>query len=94
MTYVVAGGRLLVSKRQSRGEHISHAVLASGGPVEAAGEFKVMAHGRDRVVIALNNLSGHYRPRSESLRVAVEAFEQRGWRVSRGDVRAYDLEAP
>ena len=94
MIYVVASGRLLVSKRQARGEHISHPVLADGGPVEAAGEFEVMVHGRNRVVTALNNLSGHYQPRTESLRVAVEAFERRGWHVSQGGIHAYDLEAP
>lgn len=94
MIYVVVSDRLLVSKRQARGEHISHAVLASGGPVEAAGEFEVALDGRNRTVSALNNLSGHYRPRTESVHLAEEAFEERGWHVSPEGIQAYDLEAP
>ena len=45
MIYVVAGGRLLASKRSATGEHITHAVLADGGPVHAAGEFEVIELG-------------------------------------------------
>ncbi len=94
MIYVVAGDRLLVSRRSALGEHITHAVLADGGPVQAAGEFEVFADGRYRVVTALNNMSGHYLPHAESLDLAVKAFEARGWRVLPDGVRQYDWEAP
>ena len=76
--YVVAGDRLLVSKRHVIGEHISHAVLADGGHVQAAGEFEVVEFGDIKVVTSLNDMSGHYRPGRESLDVAMEAFESAG----------------
>ena len=94
MIYVVAGGWLLASKRLAMGEYITHAVLADGGPVQAAGEFEVMEHEGAKVVTALNNVSGHYRPGSESLDVAREAFEARGLRVLRAGVEQYDWRAP
>ena len=62
MIYVLVGGRLVVSRRRSMGENITHAVLADGGPVQAAGEFEVVEEGDAMVVTALNNMSGHYRP--------------------------------
>ena len=94
MIYVVAGGRLLASKRLAMGEHITHAVLVDGGPVQAAGEFEVMEHESAKVVMALNNVSGHYQPGVESLEVAREAFEALGWRVLQDGVEQYDWRAP
>ena len=90
MIYVVAGGHLIASKRQVGGEHISHAVLANGGPVQAAGEFETgTGHGAP-VVSALNNMSGHYRPAKASLDVARIAFESAGIRIPTGAVHSYD----
>ena len=60
------------------GEDISHAVLADGGHVQAAGEFEMVEFEDVKVVTLLNNMSGHYRPGRESLDVAMEAFDQRG----------------
>ena len=94
MIYVLAGDRLLVSKRHVMGEHISHAVLADGGLVQAAGEFEVIEFGNVKVVTSLNNMSGHYRPGSESLDVAMEAFEERGLRVLPDGVEQYDWHTP
>lgn len=91
MIYVVIGGQLLVSKRQVGVEHITHAVLANGGPVQAAGEFEVVAEQRQLVVSALNNMSGHYCPPDASLQVAQEAFENAGIRVRSGAVQSYDF---
>ena len=93
MIYVVAGDRLLVSKRLVLGEHISHAVIADGEPVQAAGEFEVVEEQEATVVSMLNNMSGHYRPAGASLTVAQEAFEAAGLRIRPGGVRHYDLQA-
>ena len=94
MIYVVAGGQPLVSKRQVGVEHVSHAVLAGGGPVQAAGEFEIVAEDGVPVVSALNNMSGHYRPAAASLEVAQQAFEAAGTRIRSGAVHRYDFEAP
>ena len=93
MIFVMTGGRLLVSKRLVFGEHISHAVIADGAPVQAAGEFEVVEEQSATVVSILNNLSGHYRPAESSLAVAQEAFEAAGLRIRPGGVRHYDLQA-
>ena len=89
MIFVMVGKKLLASKRQVLGQPITHAVL-EGGPVEAAGEFEVIDVDGAKVVTALNNMSGHYRPDQSSLAVAREAFEARGLRVLQGAVEQYD----
>lgn len=94
MIYVVAGGRMMASQRWARGAFITHAVLADGGPVEAAGEFEVVELGDAKVVTALNNKSGHYRPGSQSLDIAREAFEERGLRVLPTGIKRYDWRTP
>lgn len=90
MIYVVAGDQLLVSERQVMGVHITHAVLADGGPVQAAGEFEVVESEGAWTVMTLNSKSGHYRPGSESVEVAIEAFTVRGCRVLPKGVERYD----
>lgn len=90
MIYVVAGDQLLVSERQVMGVHITHAVLAEGGLVQAAGEFEVVGFEGAWKIMTLNNKSGHYRPGSESVQVAIEAFELRGCEVMRDGVERYD----
>ena len=90
LIYVVVGGRLVVSKRRAMGENITHAALADGGPVQAAGEFEVGEEGETIVVTALNNMSGRYRPDANSLSVAKEAFETRGVSIRPGSIRPYD----
>ena len=94
MIYVVAGGELLASKRKVGMEHISHAVLANDGPVQAAGEFEVVAEYGALVVSALDNMSGHYRPAAASLEVARQAFEAAGIHVRSDAIRRYDFGAP
>lgn len=94
MIYIVAGGRLLASKRQVGGENISHAALAMDKPVQSAGEFEVATEDGKIVVSALNNMSGHYCPGASSLRVARHAFEAAGIRIRSGADRRYDFEAP
>lgn len=76
MIFVISpDGQLVAAPRRHRGEYITHAVLADGGPVLAAGEFDVEFEGASMVVSWLDNMSGHYRPDADSLVVAVEAFE-------------------
>ena len=94
MIYVVTTGQLLASRRQVGIEHISHAVLAGGGPVQAAGEFEVVAEDGALVVSALNNMSGHYRPSTESLEIAQQAFQAAGIRVRSGAIHSYDFGTP
>ena len=65
-------------------------MLAGGEPVQAAGEFEVMAEYDTKVVTALNNMSGHYQPDESSLTVAAQAFEDRGLQVQRDGIRGYD----
>ena len=93
LIYVVASGRLLVSKRQVGVEHITHAVLADGGPVQAAGELEIRAEHGSFVVSALNNISGHYRPAEASLEIARTAFESAGIHIPLQALRGYDLGA-
>lgn len=90
LIYVVVNGRILVSRRYVRRENITHAVLAGGEPVQAAGEFEAVAEGESVVVVALDNMSGHYRPDEGSLSLAREAFEAQGVPVRPGCVRPYD----
>ena len=90
MIYVLVGDRLLASKRQVLGEYITHAVLAGGEPVQAAGEFDVRWQSGDAVVTRLNNMSGHYWPAGASLAVAQAAFEARGLPVRADGVKHYD----
>ena len=82
MIYVVAGDHVLVAPRYSMGQQISHAVLADGGPVQAAGEIDAVTISGKTVVISLDNKSGHYRPGRISLAVAKAAFESRGVQVA------------
>ena len=91
---VLSSGGLVAAPRQQQDEHISHAVLADGGSVLAAGEFEVRFDGSATVVSELNNMSGHYRPSADSLVVATEAFEAAGIRVLPDAVTPYDFGAP
>ena len=94
MIYVVVGNRLLFSTRESRSEDITHAAIASGRPVQAAGEFEFERDRGTITVSMLNNMSGHYRPAASSLAVAREAFETRGFPVRPDNVRHHDWRAP
>lgn len=94
MIYVVVDGQLRVSKRRARGEHISHAVLAGGDLVHAAGEFEVIDRDGAWEVIALNNMSGHYRPAPDTLEIARAAFESAGLPVRPDGIQHYDLGTP
>ncbi len=90
---VLTDGRLVAAPRRQHGENISHAVLANGGPVLAAGEFSVEFHGSEIVVSALNDMSGHYRPGADGLAIAQETFETAEISVRSEAVTSYDWEA-
>ncbi|WP_420439788.1 hypothetical protein [Candidatus Poriferisodalis sp.] len=91
---LLPGGGLVAARRQQRGEHISHAVLAPGGPVLAAGEFRMDFDGSAMVVSELNDMSGHYRPGADALALAKETFEAAGIDVRPSGVTSYDWETP
>lgn len=91
---VLPSGALVAAPRRRRGENISHAVLAAGGPVLAAGEFQMDFGGTTMEVSELDNMSGHYRPSSDALAIARTAFEAAGISVRPGAVTPYDWEAP
>lgn len=86
MIYVLVSGQLLASRRQVLREHITHAFLAGGVPVQAAGEFEVVAEQGAIAVSYLDNSSGHYLPDAASLEIARRAFEHAGLRVREGAV--------
>lgn len=91
---VLVNGALLAAPRRHHDEDISHAVLADGGPVLAAGEFDAEIIGPQLFVSSLNNLSGHYRPTADSLTVARRAFETAGITVRCDAITSDDWEAP
>ena len=91
MIYVVVEDRLLVSEPTVRLQRVTHAVLAKGRPVEAAGEVELVTTGF-MVVIELNNRSGHYLPDSASLDVARAAFRARGFAVPESSIDSYTQE--
>ena len=91
MIFVVSSdGQLVAAPREQGGAHTSHAVLANGEPVLAAGEFTVDFRGSEIVVSALNNMSGHYQPGADGLAVAQDAFEAAGISVRPGAATSYD----
>ncbi len=95
MIYVASvGGGLMAAPRQRRYRQISHAVLARGAPVLAAGEFEVEYDGTTMIVSLLNDMSGHYRPGTGALAVAAAAFGGAGIGVRPDAITSYDWEAP
>lgn len=77
--YVVTEtGELLVAPHSAHGVEISHAVLAGGRPVLAAGEADIAVAGGRYIGITLTRHSGHFRPGLRSLEVARRAFEAVG----------------
>ena len=94
MIFVVSlDGSLVAAPRRQRNEDISHTVLSGGGPVLAAGEFSVAFRGSEIVVSALNDMSGHYKPGTDGLAVAQDAFEAAGISILADAVTSYDWEA-
>ena len=92
LVYAVVDDVLLVSGLFVQHHRITHAVLAAGRPVSAAGEVELLAEPGFMVVMELNNRSGHYQPDRQSLEVAKAAFEARGFRVPDESIRPYTQE--
>jgi hypothetical protein len=72
LIYVVRRNRELVVCEDVLEAH--HSVLAAGEPVFAAGELSLAVHGEHKIVLDLNELSGHYRPARDCRRVAAEVL--------------------
>ncbi len=95
MIFVVStDNKLVAAPRRQLDEDISHAVLANGDPVLAAGEFDVEVGGSAIVVSALNDMSGHYQPGAGGLAIAQEALEAAGIGIRPDAVTSYDWESP
>lgn len=93
LIYVVTVDRTLtISERMVGSRHAHHSVIASNHAVIAAGEVSLFVAGSDRVVLTLNERSGHYQPGRECLVAAREAFEQQGFWVPDAAVRPYNSE--
>jgi len=75
---VTESGELLIIPHTVDGTEISHAVIANGASVIAAGEADIAANGGTYVGIDISNQSGHYRPSESSLEIARELFAQHG----------------
>lgn len=65
LIYVVTRTAVLIVCEHVLDAH--HSVLVNGDDVLAAGEVSLIVHGAFRAVLDLNEMSGHYRPRRESL---------------------------
>ena len=94
LIYAVVEGVLLVSEPTVLLQRITHAALAEGRPVRAAGEVELIAEPDYMVVLELNNRSGHYLPDGTSLHVARAAFEEHGFSVSDDSLVPYNQEDP
>lgn len=89
MIYVIVDGILLVSKALVYPERMHHSVLAGGRPVQAAGEVDVISGEGYRLVLNLNNLSGHYQPSASCLDWAVAVFSSLGFEIGTDAVQPY-----
>ena len=56
-----------------------HSVLVFGEDVLAAGQASLLAMGESRIVLDLDNQSGHYRPRDESIHFAAAILVDLGF---------------
>jgi hypothetical protein len=65
LIYVVTSNREFIVCEHVLDAH--HSVLAGGGDVLAAGEVSLVVYADFRAVLDLNQMSGHYLPRQESL---------------------------
>jgi hypothetical protein len=75
---VLEDGRLVVIPKYVHGTEIKHSVLSGGAPVRAAGEVEIAGGGGSYYGLALDNVSGHFRPSAESLAIGREAFRRYG----------------
>lgn len=71
-------GVLHISPKTVHGQEISHAALAGGRPVLAAGEANISARGGAVIGLELSNYSGHYRPTAASIDIGTQAFGRLG----------------
>ena len=77
---VTEAGELLISPHSVGGSEISHAVIAGGRPVLAAGQAEIAGSGGAYIGLSITNHSGHYMPSEGSLQVGIDAFAALGIR--------------
>jgi hypothetical protein len=93
LIYVVTEiGELVIGAQLSWPTPASHAVLAQGRAVAAAGEVLMAVADGIKIVLALNNKSGHYEPDAGCLVVAAQAFRDLGFEVPEVVVQAHGRE--
>jgi RHS repeat-associated protein len=80
---VTESGELLITPAFVGDVEISHAALAGGKPVLAAGQADIAAGGGQYVGIGITEHSGHYKPPPESLEIGKQAFAR--WGITFGD---------
>lgn len=68
----------------------THAVIAGGQDVVAAGELSIASFGRTLVAIDFRNTSGHYRPSPEVIDIAAPFFEAHGVIVPPSSRKVHD----
>lgn len=79
LIYVVLRDGTLVVCRDELDAH--HSVIARGGFVRAAGELNLAAYGDTRLVLDLNEQSGHYLPDRTCRAVAAAVLRDLGFEV-------------
>lgn len=82
LVYVVTLRRTLIVAPQLRhGFEVRHPVLAGGEAVLAAGEVELAHGGEDKIVLELNNKSGHYGPPAACLGLVAKVLVDLGYAV-------------
>lgn len=69
---------LVIIPKVANGQEIPHTVLTRGQPVLAAGEAEIVGSNGQYLMLEISNLSGHFRPTSDSLEIGKQAFRQQG----------------
>lgn len=87
LIYVVTEERELIIAAIS--PSITHAVIATGLPVLAAGECDVAVYGEFKMVLDVSNKSGHYLPDAGCLDLVQEVFEDLDFVVGPGVFSSY-----
>jgi hypothetical protein len=87
LIYVVTRSQnLVVATQFVPAGRMGHAVLAHGEAVLAAGEVSLFVLEEIRVVIRLNNKSGHYEPGRSCLALAAQVFQHHGFEIPDGAI--------
>ncbi len=87
---VTIDGELFVMPKFMGGEEIPHTVLTQGQPVLAAGEAELVGEIGEYILLEINNYSGHFQTKPQSLEIAKKAFRERGIDTSTADEKTFE----